>query len=102
MTYYIVGLGNPGEEYARTRHNTGRIVLEYFRKANAFSDWELNKKLRALVAEGKVDGGPTSIVLPETFMNKSGASVALVVKDKKQAEWLVVGHDDFDFSLFPF
>ena len=102
MTYYIVGLGNPGEEYARTRHNTGRIVLEYFRKANAFSDWELNKKLRALVAEGKVDGGPTSIVLPETFMNKSGASVALVVKDKKQAEWLVVVHDDLDLPLGSF
>jgi len=102
MVYFIVGLGNPGEEYVHTRHNTGRIILEYFRKAGSFSDWEPNKKLRALVSGGKVQGDMVSIVLPETFMNKSGASVVLVVKNKKQAERLVVVHDDLDLPLGSF
>ena len=54
MSYIIVGLGNPGEEYEGTRHNAGRIALEYFRKENGFPEWREEGKLKALVSEGKI------------------------------------------------
>ncbi len=111
MSYTIIGLGNPGEEYENTRHDTRRIVFENFRKKNDFSDWKIDKKLKALVSEGKVAKDPSSraklatgqekimLVLPETFMNNSGKSVALLVKNKKAAERLIVIHDDLDIPL---
>ncbi len=107
MPFILVGLGNPGEEYKTTRHNTGRIVLESFRKKNGFSDWESDKKLKALVSEGTLRplgvarGKQQKVLLvePETFMNKSGVSIAPLVKSKKAAESLVVIHDDLDIPL---
>lgn len=99
MSYIIMGLGNPGDEYEGTRHNTGRIVVESFRKKNGFPDWEADKKLKALVSEGKIGKEKIILVLPETFMNNSGKSAAFLVKTKKAAEHLVVVHDDLDISL---
>jgi PTH1 family peptidyl-tRNA hydrolase len=99
MAYIIVGLGNPGEEYKNTRHNTGRIVLENFRKKNDFSDWEPDKKSKALMSGGKVVKEKVILVEPETFMNNSGKSVVPIVKTKKAAEKLVVVHDDLDIPL---
>ena len=99
MTYYIVGLGNPGEEYVYTRHNTGRIILEQVRKHLSFSEWTFNKKLNALVSEGKVGKDSIVFILPETFMNGSGKSVAPLVGRVKKAEKLVVVHDEIDLPL---
>ena len=50
----IVGLGNPGEEYKNTRHNTGRLILEWLAKSLDFSPWEANKNAKAFVAAGKI------------------------------------------------
>ncbi len=99
MSYIIVGLGNPGKEYEGTRHNAGRAALEWFRVSEKFPDWKHDKKLNALVSEGTIQKERVLLVLPETFMNKSGASVAPVVKNKKQAERLVVVHDDLDLPI---
>ncbi|MEA2112455.1 MAG: aminoacyl-tRNA hydrolase [Patescibacteria group bacterium] len=96
MYYVIVGLGNPGEEYEKTRHNLGRIVLEYFRKKYDFSSWELDKKSKALLSEGKFGKQKTVLLEPETFMNKSGLSVKSLVTSKKKAEKLIVIYDDLD------
>ncbi|MBX4189010.1 aminoacyl-tRNA hydrolase [Candidatus Parcubacteria bacterium] len=76
--YTIVGLGNPGEAYAETRHNTGRMALE-----------ALSKK--------EIDG--IKLISLDTFMNKSGSGVAKVIKSKKAAEKLVIIYDDLDLPL---
>ena len=99
MNYTIVGLGNPGEEYELTRHNTGRIVLSALHKKENLSPFKLDKKLKALVSEGKIGKDKIDVIFPETFMNKSGASVASLIKNKKQAERLIVVHDDLDLPL---
>lgn len=100
--FIIVGLGNPGEEYTNTRHNTGRIMVEAFARANDFSEFVSDKKLKALVSVGKLATHNLQLILPETFMNKSGVSVAPLVKTKKAAEQLVVVHDDLDIPFGKF
>ncbi len=95
----IVGLGNPGEEYKNTRHNAGRIALQSFVKAFDFDVPVLVKKYQALFSLGKLGKQEVGIFLPETFMNKSGVSVASIVKSKKKAEQLIVVHDDLDLPL---
>ncbi len=99
MNYTIVGLGNPGEEYGLTRHNTGRIVLSALHKKENLSPFKLDKKLKALVSEGKIGKDKIEVIFPETFMNKSGVSITPLIKNKKQAERLIVVHDDLDLPL---
>ena len=106
---YIVGLGNPGEEYELTRHNAGRMaVLELARK-EGMGELVFDKKLNALVGKGEI-GGPAfakasagkekvQIILPETFMNKSGDSLKPLALSVKKAGNLIVVHDDIDLPL---
>ena len=99
MSYVIVGLGNPGDEYIGTRHNTGRMLVEAFAKKQGCNDFNFDKRANALVSEGKIKREKFTLVLPDTFMNKSGNAVAQFVKSKKAAEQLVVIHDDLDLPL---
>ena len=99
MSYLIVGLGNPGEKYENTRHNTGRMALEYFAKAHDFSDWKADKKNKATVSKGNVGKSLVALVSPDTFMNKSGNAVASFVKSAKAAERLIVAYDDLDLPI---
>ncbi|MEI7513236.1 MAG: aminoacyl-tRNA hydrolase [bacterium] len=96
---YIVGLGNPGEEYKKTRHNTGRIILDIIRKKIDADDFEFNKKINALVSEGKIGKEKVMLIEPETFMNKSGLSLKTLITSKKKAEDLVVIYDDLDLPI---
>ena len=100
--YVIVGLGNPGEEYNETRHNTGRMMLDVFQKKAEFSDWKVDKKLNAIVSEGKVGKNKAILLKPETFMNNSGNSLKTLITSKKKAEELVVIHDDLDIPFGSF
>ena len=76
----VVGLGNPGEEYENTRHNTGRIIVR--------------------LIEEKVDEKyKIKFLTPENFMNNSGKAVAPFVKSKKDLADLVVIYDDIDLPL---
>lgn len=109
MTYIIAGLGNPGIEYKETRHNIGRMVADAFVKKHGLPEIEVDKVLKALATEGKIEGAhvltgkmkkeKVLVLEPETFMNKSGESVTKAVKSKKAAEQLVVIHDDLDLPL---
>lgn len=102
MSYTIVGLGNPGEEYESTRHNTGRIVLEYIAKKNEIEGWKKDKVLNSTIAKGNIAGENVLLILPETFMNKSGNALRPLITSAKKAESLVVIHDDLDLPLGKF
>jgi PTH1 family peptidyl-tRNA hydrolase len=94
-----VGLGNPGAEYARTRHNAGAdsVALLAARHAERLK----RSKEHALVAEARVDGRRLALALPQTYMNDSGRAVGPLVRrfgidDLAQ---LVIVHDELDLPL---
>ncbi len=95
----VVGLGNPGKEYAGTRHNIGFDVVE---RVAGKLDCSLRKKLKfaAEVGEVTLDSGKIMFAKPQTFMNRSGASVVALVNWTKvlPAEVLVIV-DDADLPL---
>jgi PTH1 family peptidyl-tRNA hydrolase len=100
MQYVVVGLGNPGDEYEKTRHNVGRMVVEAIALELGAADWRDDKKLRAKVCQaviGKKDN--VTLVLPDNYMNRSGGSVAPLAKTTKAIERLVVVHDDIDLPF---
>lgn len=99
MTWIIVGLGNPGEDYERTRHNAGRMAVEYFCAQHDASAWREDSKSKATVTKGAVGKNLFAAVLPDTFMNKSGSAVVKYVKSAKAAEKMIVVYDDLDLPL---
>ncbi len=99
MPYIIAGLGNPGEEYQNTRHNTGRIMLDAIRKEYSKDEFVFNKKINALTAEGKIGREKVTFVAPETFMNNSGKAIGALIKSVKAAQKLIVIYDDFNLPL---
>ncbi len=106
MNYIIVGLGNPGNKYADTRHNAGRMVLEAFRSENSFSEWEDRGELKARKTEGVCRGNRITLLQPDDYMNNSGKSVAKYMKDLSEEEFedttLIVVYDDIDLPLGTF
>lgn len=98
-THLIVGLGNPGDEYVNTRHNTGRMCVEFLHATHKFSDWKDDKKPPMRSAKGTLAGKKAILLLPNTFMNHSGRAVAHFVKSKKEAGNTVVVYDDLDLPL---
>lgn len=99
MATVIVGLGNPGGEYAGTRHNAGRMAVEAYAKYAGFDDFTLRKPANALVTEGFIGTEKVRLVLPETYMNHSGKGVAPSVKSVKAAKKLLVVRDDLDLPI---
>ena len=99
MALVIVGLGNPGKEYEKTRHNAGRSAVELVAKQEDFGEFVFNKTSNALVSKGKVAGETATLVLPETMMNLSGKAVVTFVKSPKAAKTMIVIHDDLDLPL---
>ncbi|MEK9176873.1 MAG: aminoacyl-tRNA hydrolase [Patescibacteria group bacterium] len=97
--HVIVGLGNPGNEYKGTRHNAGRLAVERIHATHDFSLWKTEKKPAMQVAMGSLGGVKVTLVIPDTYMNKSGHAAAHFVKHKKGAGSLIVIHDDLDMPL---
>lgn len=99
MAVVIMGLGNPGKEYEKTRHNAGRMAVEILAKQEGADEFAFNKTANALVAKGTVGGENATLVLPETMMNLSGKSAMQFVKTPKAAKNLLVIQDDLDLPL---
>jgi len=100
--FYIIGLGNPGEEYKNSRHNTGVLSVLHFAKKNDMKIFNADKKIRAIVSIGKIGKEKIMLILPQTFMNKSGLSAGVIVTSRKKAENLIVVYDDLDMPLGKF
>lgn len=99
MSWVVIGLGNPGEEYKNTRHNAGRMALEFFAKKTDASAWKEHRSSDSLTTGTRVGKNLVALVLPDTFMNKSGAAAAKFVKSVRAAEKMIVVYDDLDLPL---
>ena len=101
----IIGLGNPGKKYEKTRHNAGFIVVDGIVKNEELKmnqlNWKESKKTQALVCKTKINGEEIEFLKPTTFMNNSGVAVAYAIKNhfKLKPENIIVVHDDKDLSL---
>lgn len=96
--FLLVGLGNPGDKYLKTRHNVGFLFVDYLAKKNGLL---LGKsKWRAEVAKTKLYGESVVLVKPLTFMNLSGTAVAQIKSYYKASlENIIVIHDDLDLDF---
>ena len=94
----IVGLGNPGPEYQHTRHNAGSLLVEAI--ADSYNlHLSKDKKLHGLTAKLSIAGHPVHLLIPSTFMNLSGKSVAAICNFYKiPPQQILVAHDELDLD----
>ncbi|MDX6485406.1 MAG: peptidyl-tRNA hydrolase, family [Gaiellaceae bacterium] len=93
----VVGLGNPGREYARNRHNVGWLVVDELARRH---DGTWKAKYNGQLAEIRLDGHKLALLKPETFMNDSGRSVGAAQRFYKlDPDSVLVVHDEGDFDL---
>jgi len=100
----VVGLGNPGKQYQKTRHNVGFIILDELKKFTAneaqWSGWEISKKCNAEICKGTIGTETVILLKPLTYMNASGIAVQLATSFYKiDPESIIVVHDDKDIVL---
>lgn len=94
----VVGLGNPGPRYAATRHNIGFLVVE--RLADEFRVSLKKQGHQGVYGVGSIRGQQTTLLLPQTFMNRSGVSVGSACRSLGVAPGdLIVVHDDIDLPF---
>jgi PTH1 family peptidyl-tRNA hydrolase len=92
----VAGLGNPGREYAGTRHNVGWMVVDELARRNSGS-WR--SKFSGQLAEVRLDSSRLALLKPETYMNESGRSIAAAARFfKTPVESVLVAHDDVDLE----
>jgi len=97
-TYLIVGLGNPGSEYAGTRHNIGAMLLESL--AHTWHAPPFKKKYDGLYTKTEVEGVTVHLLFPQTYMNLSGASVKKATKNSNvDINHILVLHDEADLEF---
>jgi len=95
----IIGLGNPGKQYEASWHNLGFLALEKFGIKNNFTEFKLENKFKAELAQ-KVGDEKIILVKPQTFMNASGTAVKLLVNFYKvNPADIIIIHDDIDLPL---
>ena len=92
---FIVGLGNPGNEYAKTKHNVGWMFVDELAKKWGVTDWK--EKEKGLVAEARLGAEKIILIKPLTYMNNSGECVGPLMRwYKLDPEDIMVVHDDMD------
>lgn len=93
MSWLVVGLGNPGPEYAKTRHNLGFMLVDML--AGRWQTRVTRDECRSLVGRAEFDNQMIELVKPQTYMNLSGEAVSgLLAKDSREDATLVVISDD--------
>lgn len=98
LVWMIVGLGNPGRRYVQSRHNVGFMVVQRLWKGWCFPKWK--KKYMAKLSFGIHQEEEIYLVLPQTFMNRSGEAVGLLLsRFKLPLDHLLVIYDDLDLPL---
>jgi PTH1 family peptidyl-tRNA hydrolase len=96
----IIGLGNPGRKYQKTRHNVGFWVIEEFKKENDFPQFKFSKKSKSKLSIGFLGRKKIILAKPQTLMNNSGkAAKELISVFKSRIPNLWVVHDDIDLPL---
>lgn len=97
----LVGLGNPGDKYAGTRHNIGFDVLDHLvNKSEDMSDWIAKKDLKCLMSDGRLGEVRVIAIKPQTFMNNSGEAVQSVANFYKiHPSNIAVIHDELDINF---
>jgi peptidyl-tRNA hydrolase, PTH1 family len=97
--HIIIGLGNPGKEYEKTRHNLGFLTIEEIAKKIGVFELREKNKVNAFLAEAEYGGGKLILAQPNTFMNNSGqAANALLNWYKILPSSLIVVYDDVDLE----
>jgi PTH1 family peptidyl-tRNA hydrolase len=99
MIKLIVGLGNPGQQYEKNRHNAGFLFLDslFFKFG---SSWIKDVKFHGLVTNIQINTDKVILLKPETFMNRSGQAVGAVMRYYKiLPEEVLVVHDELDFNV---
>jgi peptidyl-tRNA hydrolase, PTH1 family len=92
----VAGLGNPGPEYERTRHNLGWLVMDELASRHGGS---FRSKFSGRLAEVRMDGKRIALLKPDTYMNESGRSLSAATRFfKAQPDALLVVHDDVDLE----
>jgi len=102
MSYrLIVGLGNPGNEYERTRHNIGFRVIDAFAAKRGAGEWVKQRNLKGDLCQLALeDGAKLHLLKPRTFMNESGVSIQKVCSYYKiPPEEMLVIHDDINLDV---
>ncbi|MBI5728664.1 MAG: aminoacyl-tRNA hydrolase [Candidatus Magasanikbacteria bacterium] len=93
----VVGLGNPGKEYARTRHNVGWLILDLLAGEDT---WQTSTKAGAAYVKTELNKIKVELLKPTTYMNNSGQAVAYAVKKHKlKTADVIVVHDDKDIPI---
>lgn len=100
----IIGLGNHGEQYEKTRHNAGFLFVDFLarllEKEGGFSGWKREKALSSRIGRGTYGGKEFFLAKPESMMNNSGESVQKILKKLKgKMDDLIVVHDDIDIAV---
>jgi len=96
----VVGLGNPGRKFKKTRHNVGFWVIDELRKNSDLSPFKMSKKFNSLFSEGFLKKKKVLLLKPQTFMNNSGKAVKMLYTKYKTSNtnlWVI--HDDIDIPL---
>lgn len=95
----IIGLGNTGTPYEKTRHNVGFMAVDFIRERFNFEEWHAEKKLGALVSKGLIENETVLLIKPVGFINESGRAVSkLLAYYKEDLSSLLIIHDDLDIT----
>jgi peptidyl-tRNA hydrolase, PTH1 family len=98
MIKLIVGLGNPGQQYEKTRHNAGFLFLDALAQELGCT-WSNQSRFQGLLAEVSIANCKIMLLKPDTFMNRSGQSVGKILRYYKfLPEEILVVHDELDFN----